>query len=148
MEDQEGELQLWKSDSPPQSMVSVTVGRVMDTLLGARPKKLQDAVSRLSPDRSHGASSLGSSPILQPFLFQFVLLNCISSTDSLDQSLWFLHKYVGDAAQNHASLDEILVPMIEHVFTHLSSFSMFASKSCEFVCEHFKHNRADVEIQG
>lgn len=92
MEDQEGELQLWKSDSPPQSMVSVTVGRVMDTLLGARPKKLQDAVSRLSPDRSHGASSL----------------------DSLDQSLWFLHKYVGDAAQNHASLDEILVPMIEH----------------------------------
>ncbi|XP_023543535.1 uncharacterized protein LOC111803391 isoform X3 [Cucurbita pepo subsp. pepo] len=91
MEDDEGELLLWKSDSAPQSMVSITVGRVMATLLAARPKKLHDAVSGLSPDHRHGAS-----------------------LDSLDQSLWFLHKYVRDAVQNHASLDEILVPMIEH----------------------------------
>uniref|UniRef100_A0A6J1DCN8 Uncharacterized protein LOC111019538 n=1 Tax=Momordica charantia TaxID=3673 RepID=A0A6J1DCN8_MOMCH len=92
MEEDEGGLLLWKSDSAPQSMISVTVGRVMVTLLGARPKKLADAVSRLFPDHRRGASSL----------------------DSLDESLWFLHNYVRDAAQNHASFDEILVPMIEH----------------------------------
>ncbi|XP_038882126.1 uncharacterized protein LOC120073376 isoform X2 [Benincasa hispida] len=92
MEEDEGELLLWKSDSAPQSMASVTIGRVMVTLLAARPKKLHDAISSLSPDHRHGASSL----------------------DSLDQSLWFLHQYVGDAVQNHASLDEILVPIIEH----------------------------------
>ncbi|XP_022967683.1 uncharacterized protein LOC111467138 [Cucurbita maxima] len=91
MEGDEEELLLWKSDSSPQSMVSVTVGRVMATLLAARPKKLHDAVFGLSPNHRHGAS-----------------------LDSLDQSLWFLHKYVRDAVQNHASLDEILVAMIEH----------------------------------
>ncbi|CAK9319331.1 unnamed protein product [Citrullus colocynthis] len=92
MEEDEGELLLWKSNSASQSMVSVTIGRVMVTLLAARPKKLHDAVSALSPDHRHKASSL----------------------DSLDQSLWFLHQYVKDAVQNHASLDEILIPMLEH----------------------------------
>ncbi|XP_008442244.1 uncharacterized protein LOC103486160 isoform X1 [Cucumis melo] len=92
MEEDEGELLLWKSDLAPESMVSVTVGRVMATLLVARPKKLHNAVSGLSPDHRQGASSL----------------------DSIHQSLWFLHQYVKDAVQNHVSLDEILIPMIEH----------------------------------
>ncbi|XP_011653934.1 uncharacterized protein LOC101210197 isoform X2 [Cucumis sativus] len=92
MDEDEGELLVWKSDSAPQSMVSVTVGRVMTTLLVARPKKLHNAVSGLSTDHRQGASSL----------------------DSIHQSLWFLHQYVKDAVQNHVSLDEILIPMIEH----------------------------------
>ena len=131
MEDDEGELLLWKSDSAPQSMVSITVGRVMATLLAARPKKLHDAVSGLSPDHRHGAS-LGSSLIslancipLHLFHFQYTVMHCTGSTDSLDQSLWFLHKYVRDAVQNHASLDEILVPMIEHVISFIFFFYVF-----------------------
>lgn len=56
---QEDEKQLlWKSKSAPESMVTVTVGRVMTTLLSARPKKLHDAISRLSP--SPKTKSLGS----------------------------------------------------------------------------------------
>lgn len=47
--EQEEEGQLtgpdWGSDSGP--MVSATVGRIMTTLLNAKPKKLQDAISRL-----------------------------------------------------------------------------------------------------
>ncbi|KAG6694135.1 uncharacterized protein LOC122276108 isoform X3 [Carya illinoinensis] len=80
---------IWES-SQPESMVSATVGRVMGTLLGARPKKLYDAVSRLSsaPNRA--------------------------SPGSLEDSLWFFHKYVKDAAEDKEALDHILVPMIEH----------------------------------
>lgn len=79
-----------KSDSG-ESMVSVTLGRVMNTLLSARPRKLYDAVSRLS-----------SEPRTRP------------SLGSLDESLWFLHKYVKDAAEKNESLAEILVPMLEN----------------------------------
>ncbi|KAL5540486.1 hypothetical protein UlMin_043080 [Ulmus minor] len=74
-----------------ESMVSVTLGRVMNTILTARPRKLNDAVSRLSSD-----------PRNKP------------STGSLDESLWFLHKFVKDAAEKKESLDEILVPMLEN----------------------------------
>ncbi|GLT96071.1 hypothetical protein SLE2022_137200 [Rubroshorea leprosula] len=86
--EQQDEPALWISE--PESMVSVTIGRVMSTLLAARPKKLQDSISRLCPDSNK------------------------ASLRSLDESLWFLHKYVREAAQREETLDEILVPMIEH----------------------------------
>ncbi|KAJ4706438.1 putative ARM repeat superfamily protein [Melia azedarach] len=86
---EEQQLQ-WKSNSQPESMVTVTLGRVMSTLLAARSKKLHDSISRLSPDDK--TTSLGS----------------------MDESLWFLYKYVRDAAERDEILDEVLVPMIEH----------------------------------
>lgn len=42
--------------SEPESLVSVTVGRFMSTLLSARPKKLRESISRLSPDSQKGSS--------------------------------------------------------------------------------------------
>lgn len=154
MEEDEGELLVWKSDSAPQSMVSVTVGRVMTTLLVARPKKLHNAVSGFSTDNRQGASSLGPALIsfahcipLCSFPFQYIPINCIVSTDSIHQSLWFLHQYVKDAVQNHVSLDEILIPMIEHVISFIF-FSTFAHKTCESVFRNFKCNLADAETQG
>ncbi|XP_071723935.1 uncharacterized protein [Rutidosis leptorrhynchoides] len=95
-----GEVQnqplIWKSEEQPdsisssQSMLSLTIGRVMATLLSSRSKKLQQSISRLSPDSK------------------------MSSLDSVEESLWFLHKYVRDAADRNEVLDQILVPMIEH----------------------------------
>lgn len=72
-------------------MVSLALGRVLTSLLSARPKKLRDAASRFSPD------------LLRP-----------PPTGSLDESLLFLHKYVKDAAERKERLDQILVPMFEH----------------------------------
>ncbi|KAM1482947.1 hypothetical protein TB2_034461 [Malus domestica] len=92
---------LWKSDSsdssesPSPSMMSVTLGRAMTALLSARPRKLHDAVSRLSPP------PLSSAPH-------------ISVSVSLDDALRFLHKYLNDAAQRNEPLHEILVPMLEN----------------------------------
>ncbi|KAL0383567.1 UNVERIFIED_CONTAM: hypothetical protein Scaly_0644000 [Sesamum calycinum] len=92
---QEEELQLIGlgpgSGSGP--MVSATIGRVMTTLLQAKPKKLQDAISRLQ-------SPLKMAPL----------------TVSLEQSLWFLHKYIGEAAERGEHLDQVLVPIIQHVY--------------------------------
>lgn len=88
--EQEPQQLLWRSNSQPESMVTVTLGRVMNTLLTARPKKLHDSISRLSPDDK------------------------MASLGSLDESLWFLYKYVRDAAEREEILDEVLVPMIEH----------------------------------
>ncbi|EFH52684.1 binding protein [Arabidopsis lyrata subsp. lyrata] len=76
--------------SEPESLVSVTVGRFMSTLLSARPKKLRESVSRLSPDSQKGSSG------------------------SIDEALWFLEKCVRDAAQRDEAMGEILVPIIEH----------------------------------
>ncbi|XP_021281670.1 uncharacterized protein LOC110414666 isoform X2 [Herrania umbratica] len=87
-EEQEEQL-IWKSGA--ESMVSFTIGRAMSTLLTARPKKLHHSVSRLSPDFSNKTSLV-----------------------SMDECLWFLHKYVKDAAQRDETLDAVLVPMIEH----------------------------------
>lgn len=87
--EQEPQQLLWRSDSQPESMVTVTLGRVMNTLLTARPKKLHDSISRLSPDDK------------------------MASLGSLDESLWFLYKYLRDAAEREDILDEVLVPMIE-----------------------------------
>ncbi|KAM7524534.1 hypothetical protein LguiA_014436 [Lonicera macranthoides] len=73
------------------SMESATVGLVMNTLLTARPRKLQESISRLdSPPKS---APLGV---------------------SLEHSLWILHKYIKDEAEKEESLDQVLVPMIEH----------------------------------
>lgn len=36
-------------------------------------------------------------------------------TVSLEHSLWILHKYIKDEAEKESSLDQVLVPMIEHV---------------------------------
>ncbi|XP_059462765.1 uncharacterized protein LOC132191689 isoform X2 [Corylus avellana] len=87
---------IWES-VPPESMVSLTVGRAMTALLSARPRKLHSAVSRLSSDPKRG--SLGS----------------------LEDSLWFLHKYVNDANEDEEALDQILVPMIEHTLSFKES---------------------------
>ncbi|GAV57287.1 hypothetical protein CFOL_v3_00825 [Cephalotus follicularis] len=87
-EDEEEEEMIWKSES----MLTVTIGRVMSSLLSSRPKKLRYSISRLSLHLHSKISSLGS----------------------LEDSLWFLHKYVRDAAEKDESLDDILVPMIEH----------------------------------
>ncbi|XP_047307736.1 uncharacterized protein LOC124911311 isoform X2 [Impatiens glandulifera] len=69
------------------SMESATLGRVMSTLLNARPKKLEEAISRFD-----------SAP----------------KTVSMEESLRILHKYLRDGAQNLESLDQIIVPMLEH----------------------------------
>ncbi|KAF7148909.1 hypothetical protein RHSIM_Rhsim03G0016400 [Rhododendron simsii] len=86
----EQEQAIWTSPES-NSMISATIGRAMSTLLSARPKKLEDAVSRLdsAPQRS--------------------------SVASLEESLWILHSYVIDAAKREEPLDGVLVPMIEHV---------------------------------
>ncbi|KAJ0246734.1 ARM repeat superfamily protein [Hirschfeldia incana] len=76
--------------SEPESLVSVTVGRFMSTLLTARPKKLRDSISHLSLDSQK------------------------SSSGSVDEALWFLHKSVEDAAERDEAMDELLVPIIEH----------------------------------
>ncbi|CAL5430851.1 unnamed protein product [Camellia sinensis] len=98
----EDEQVLWpstdsNSNSNSNSMVSATLGRVMSTLLSARPKKLQDAISRL-----HSPPKRGS----------FV---------TLEESLWILHTYVREAAQREESLDEILVPITQHSLKHKES---------------------------
>lgn len=78
-------------------MVSATIGRAMSTLLSARPKKLEDAVSRLdsAPQRS--------------------------SVASLEESLRILHSYVTDAAKREEPMDGVLVPMIEHSLKYKES---------------------------
>jgi hypothetical protein len=56
--DEEDQL-IWKSEeAAPESMLSVTVGRVITTLLTARPRKLHDVVSRFSQDPKRTTSSL------------------------------------------------------------------------------------------
>ncbi|KAJ8528546.1 hypothetical protein K7X08_022238 [Anisodus acutangulus] len=74
--------------SESNSMTYATLGRVMNTLLTSKPKKLLDTISHLNP-----------SPKIDV---------------SLEQSLWFLCKYVKDAAEKESSLDQVLVPMIQH----------------------------------
>ncbi|KAI4348718.1 hypothetical protein L6164_009405 [Bauhinia variegata] len=85
-----GEQLLWKSEKQGESIVSVTLARAVNTVLGARPKKLQAAISSLSSQAQR------------------------PSIGSLEDSLWFLHKYVSDAAEKNHSLDQVLVPMIEN----------------------------------
>ncbi|XP_027348855.1 uncharacterized protein LOC113860619 isoform X2 [Abrus precatorius] len=88
MEGEEREL-LWKSAPQPESIVSVTLARAMTSLLTTSPKKLHDSISRLS-SHSH------------------------LSKPSLDDSLWFLHSFVTEAATNNRSLDQLLLPIIHN----------------------------------
>lgn len=44
-----------------------------------------------------------------------LLLLLFFLTASLEDSLWFLHKYIGDAGKKNEALDQVLIPMIEHV---------------------------------
>ncbi|OUZ99900.1 hypothetical protein BVC80_9069g4 [Macleaya cordata] len=83
------EEHIWTSDSS-NSMISFTLGRVMNTLLTSRPKKLEDAISRLGSGSQR------------------------SSGGSLEESLCILRKYVRDAVEKEEQLDQILVPMIEN----------------------------------
>ncbi|KAL7138505.1 hypothetical protein ABFS83_10G168700 [Erythranthe nasuta] len=94
--EEEEEQHLIGHDSGSESgpMVSATVGRAMTTLLSANPKKLQDAISNLH-----------SPPKIAPL------------TVSMEQSLWFLHKYIGEAAETGEHLDQVLVPILQHTLT-------------------------------
>ncbi|KAI7743189.1 hypothetical protein M8C21_012206 [Ambrosia artemisiifolia] len=88
---------IWKSSSSEEhSMVSATVGRVMTTVLTAKPTKLIDSISRLQS--SINPNNNNNNPLAL----------------SLENSLRILHKYVRDGAEKDESLDEILIPMIEH----------------------------------
>ncbi|KAK7244632.1 hypothetical protein RIF29_39457 [Crotalaria pallida] len=90
--EEERQLLEWKSEPQPESIVSVTLARAITSLLTARAKKLNDAISNLSSSNS------------QPHTHQ-----------SLEHSLWFLHKYVNDAAlHNNLSLHQLLAPIIEN----------------------------------
>ncbi|XP_020211045.1 uncharacterized protein LOC109795896 isoform X1 [Cajanus cajan] len=90
MEGEAAEELLWKSEPQRESIVSVTLARVMTTLLTSRVKKLHDSISRLS---AHSHSS---------------------HVVSLEDSLWFFHSYVTDAATNNSSLDQVLLPIIDN----------------------------------
>ncbi|KAL2320785.1 hypothetical protein Fmac_029754 [Flemingia macrophylla] len=93
MEGEGEEELLWKSEPQRESIVSVTLARAMTTLLTSRAKKLHDSISHLSAhSRSHSRSSLLS----------------------LEDSLWFFHGYVTDAATNNSSLDQVLLPIIDN----------------------------------
>ncbi|GAB4851595.1 hypothetical protein Ancab_030997 [Ancistrocladus abbreviatus] len=86
---EEETLTEWKSKS--NSMTSSMVGRAMNTLLSLKPKKLEEAITRLG-DASKTRSSIVS----------------------LEESLWLLNKYIRDAAEREELLDDVLVPIIEH----------------------------------
>ncbi|KAM7263746.1 hypothetical protein ACFE04_001429 [Oxalis oulophora] len=74
-------------------MLSLTIGRVISTLLSSRAKTLHQSIARFSLDSSYNSSL---------------------SLDSVDESLRFLNNYVRDAVERNDVLDQILVPMIEH----------------------------------
>ncbi|KAF5193760.1 Arm repeat superfamily protein, partial [Thalictrum thalictroides] len=82
----EEEEQIWNSDS--NSKFSLSIGRVMNTLLTSRSKKLENAISRI--DSGSQTSS------------------CL-----LEESLCFFRNYVRHAVEKEETLDHILVPMIE-----------------------------------
>ncbi|XP_048236035.1 uncharacterized protein LOC8278946 isoform X2 [Ricinus communis] len=91
MEQKEGLI--WKSESSelPESMVSVSIGRAITTLLTARTRNLNHSISRLALDS-----------------------NKRPSAGSLEDSLWFLHKFVKDAVERDHPMDDILIPIIQH----------------------------------
>ncbi|KAL8172138.1 hypothetical protein V2J09_023942 [Rumex salicifolius] len=82
------EVTIWKSGT--SSMTSAILGRTMNNLLTCKPKKLESAIVHL------GDAPASTSPV------------------TLEDSLWFLTKYVRDAAEQGESLDEVLIPLIEN----------------------------------
>jgi len=119
----EYETIIWKSEST--SMASAMVGRVMNTLLNARPKKLENAVVRLgeAPHNSVEGSDIGetnltirySDVLNYNFYIYCDIIWLILAGGSLEESLRFLNKFVKEAVEEKQSLDEVLVPMIENV---------------------------------
>ncbi|XP_051138926.1 uncharacterized protein LOC127256780 isoform X2 [Andrographis paniculata] len=90
MEDDEERQLILRAPGP---MESATLGRFMTDIFNTKPRKLQDAISRLH--------SLPDTPL----------------TVSLERSLWFLHKYIGEAVENGKHLDQVLVPIVQHSST-------------------------------
>ncbi|MCL7036267.1 hypothetical protein MKW94_009830 [Papaver nudicaule] len=86
------EPHLWISESTDSTVISSTIGKVINTLLSSRPKKLEDSISYL------GSASLKTS-------------------GSLEEPLCVLKQYVRDAVEKQEPLDQILVPMIENSLT-------------------------------
>lgn len=54
----------------------------------------------------------------------------------MEQSLWFLHKYIGEAAEKGEHLDHVLVPILQHVHDFLHSFPslLISIKSFLYAC--------------
>ncbi|CAK7342514.1 unnamed protein product [Dovyalis caffra] len=98
MENQQQEEELIRKSDSTESMISVTIGRAISTLLSSRTKKLHHSISGLSLDSTNKKPSLGS----------------------LEDSLWFLHKYVKDAIERHENLDQILFPIIQHCLRNVN----------------------------
>ncbi|KAI6696746.1 hypothetical protein NL676_016865 [Syzygium grande] len=116
---------LWRSSS--ESMASLALGRVLTSLLSARPRKLRDAASRFSPELR--------SPL----------------AGSLDESLLFLRQYVKDAAERKERLDQVLVPMFEHSLRskesrHSGQILILLDwlVQDEFLFQYFMVNLADI----
>lgn len=63
---QEAEVLIRKLDST-ESMISVTIGRAITTLLSSRTKKLQDSIHRLSLDSTNKKPSLGTHSTIDLF---------------------------------------------------------------------------------
>ncbi|KAL9252043.1 hypothetical protein AKJ16_DCAP05892 [Drosera capensis] len=85
------ELVISNSDSNLNSMLSVMIRRAMSSLLNSRPKKLEHAMARIGEDGAMGGS-----------------------IGSLVESLSLVEKYVRDAAEREETVNDVLVPMIEH----------------------------------
>uniref|UniRef100_A0A1D1ZF51 Peroxisomal membrane protein PEX21 n=1 Tax=Anthurium amnicola TaxID=1678845 RepID=A0A1D1ZF51_9ARAE len=91
MSEAEEELSREPPEEGSSSASASTMGRVMLTLMGARPRHLQSAISKLGPSPSRSSSGA-----------------------LLDESLCFLWRHVEDAAKKEEQLDHILIPIIEH----------------------------------
>ncbi|GAB2233247.1 hypothetical protein Droror1_Dr00002466 [Drosera rotundifolia] len=85
------ELVISNSDSNSNCMLSVMIRRAVSSLLNSRPKKLEYAMDRIGEDGAKGGS-----------------------IGSLVESLSLLEKYVRDAAEREETVNDVLVPMIEH----------------------------------
>ena len=126
---EEEEPVLWKAES--SSMLSSMVGRVMNTLLSARLKKLEDVIVKLgeTPKSTLAGTKFdlrGCSEEITKISGVIVALFCaIRLFDSffcfcfcaatLEDSLRILIKYVRDSVDDKQPLDEVIIPMIENV---------------------------------
>eukprot|EP01018_Ginkgo_biloba_P032849 Gb_14493 [translate_table: standard] len=81
-------IQIWNSSSTSQLL---PLGRVMNTLLSADHRKLEAVLSQLTHSLQR------------------------DSRGSLDQSVASLQKHVEETVHRNESLDQLLVPMLEHV---------------------------------
>ncbi|KAH9302150.1 hypothetical protein KI387_013733, partial [Taxus chinensis] len=79
--------QIWESRSTSHVL---PLGRVMNTVLSAKPKELEAVLS------------------------QQTQISQRNSRDSLDQSLTVLRKHVEEIVQRNEPLDQVLVPLLEH----------------------------------